>query len=320
MPYLMGGFPDQETATAVAGAYADAGADLIELGVPFSDPLADGPTIHAADTAALAAGATLESVLETCAAVGERIPVALMVYANMVLAQGTAEFARAGRRGRGRGRDRPRPAAGGAGRRSARRSSRAGLALIPLVAPTTPAERRARICADAEGFVYLVSTVGVTGERAAATARAHRSDRGLEGGGERAGRGRLRDLDAGSGGHRRGLADGVIIGTRLVRAVADARRSRRGRRRRRGLPSRDPRARSPDRLSRVQVVLFTVLGALCDGDRLRPRDPGPRVRSALPGRGLHRGAAPRRPPDHRLGHPAVATAFESIPSAGSSRR
>src|ERR1700754_2968849 len=88
MPYLMGGFPDQETATAVAGAYADAGADLIELGVPFSDPLADGPTIHAADTAALEAGATLESVLETCAAVGDRVPVALMVYSKMIIAAG----------------------------------------------------------------------------------------------------------------------------------------------------------------------------------------------------------------------------------------
>src|SRR3954453_15872630 len=92
MPYLMGGFPDQATATAVAGAYADAGADLIELGVPFSDPLADGPTIHAADTAALAAGATLESVLETCASVSGRIPVALMCYSNMVLAKGVEEF------------------------------------------------------------------------------------------------------------------------------------------------------------------------------------------------------------------------------------
>src|SRR3954451_4592000 len=92
MPYLMGGFPDQETATAVAGAYADAGADLIELGVPFSDPLADGPTIHAADTAALAAGATLESVLETCAAVADRIPVALMCYSNMSLARGIDDF------------------------------------------------------------------------------------------------------------------------------------------------------------------------------------------------------------------------------------
>src|SRR4029077_2674001 len=93
MPYLMGGFPDQETATAVAGAYADAGADLIELGVPFSDPLADGPTIHAADTAALAAGATLESVLETCTAVADRLPVALMCYSNMILARGMEDFA-----------------------------------------------------------------------------------------------------------------------------------------------------------------------------------------------------------------------------------
>src|SRR6266496_3257346 len=92
MPYLMGGFSDQETATAVAAAYADAGADLIELGVPFSDPLADGPTIHAADTAALAAGATLESVLETCAAVGDRVPVALMCYSNMILARGIDDF------------------------------------------------------------------------------------------------------------------------------------------------------------------------------------------------------------------------------------
>ncbi len=63
MPYLMSGFPDAETSAAVIEAYADAGADLIELGVPYSDPLADGPVIHAAGTTALAAGATLETVL-----------------------------------------------------------------------------------------------------------------------------------------------------------------------------------------------------------------------------------------------------------------
>src|SRR4029450_726919 len=74
MPYLMGGFPDQETATAVAEAYAETGADLIELGIPFSDPLADGPTIHAADTAALAAGGALDAVLASCAAVAPRLP------------------------------------------------------------------------------------------------------------------------------------------------------------------------------------------------------------------------------------------------------
>src|SRR6185295_1470164 len=93
MPYLMGGFPDTETALAVAGSYADAGADLIELGVPFSDPLADGPVIHAAATRALAAGATLERVLSICERLAERLPVVPMVYANMVLARGTTEFA-----------------------------------------------------------------------------------------------------------------------------------------------------------------------------------------------------------------------------------
>src|SRR3954454_18208919 len=165
MPYLMGGFPDQATGTAVAAAYADHGADLIELGVPFSDPLADGPTIHAADTAALEAGAALESVLETCAAVGGRVPVALMVYANMVLATGASEFADMAAQSKASGvivPDLPLEEQGPMREALGRRD----LALIPLVAPTTPPERRARICADAEGFVYLVSTVGVTGERA----------------------------------------------------------------------------------------------------------------------------------------------------------
>src|SRR5918994_4753806 len=92
MPYLMGGVPDQRTATAIAQAYADAGADLIELGVPFSDPLADGPVIHAAATSALEAGATLGSVLETCEAVADRVPVVAMCYANMVLAHGVSQF------------------------------------------------------------------------------------------------------------------------------------------------------------------------------------------------------------------------------------
>src|SRR5215208_6293027 len=88
MPYLMGGFPDHETSIAVAEAYADAGADLVELGVPFSDPLADGPVIHSAGTRALDAGATFESVLEVCRRIADRVPVIPMVYANMALARG----------------------------------------------------------------------------------------------------------------------------------------------------------------------------------------------------------------------------------------
>jgi tryptophan synthase alpha chain len=221
MPYLMGGFPDQATATAVAAAYADAGADLIELGVPFSDPLADGPTIHAADTAALAAGATLGSVLETCAAVGERVPVALMVYANMVLSTGPAEFAERAFDAKASGvivPDLPLEEQPAIREQLAVRD----LALIPLVAPTTPPERRARICADAEGFVYLVSTVGVTGEREqlppelSELIRSAKEEAGVP---VAVGFGISTPDQAATVGE---VADGVIIGTRLVRAVADA--------------------------------------------------------------------------------------------------
>jgi tryptophan synthase alpha chain len=221
MPYLMGGFPDQETATAVANAYVNAGADLIELGVPFSDPLADGPTIHAADTAALAAGATLETVLETCAAVGDRIPVALMVYANMILARGVEEFSRLAAE------------AGAAGvivpdlpleeqREIADSLDARGLALIPLVAPTTPPGRRAEIRTRAHGFVYLVSTVGVTGERdelppeLAELISTVKEEASVP---IAVGFGISTPEQAAAVGE---IADGVIIGTRLVRAVADA--------------------------------------------------------------------------------------------------
>src|SRR5687767_74727 len=93
MPYLMGGFPDVETSRRIAEAYADGGADLIELGVPFSDPLADGPVIHAAGTKALEAGATVDAIFELCAAISERIPVVVMCYANLVLVRTPEGFA-----------------------------------------------------------------------------------------------------------------------------------------------------------------------------------------------------------------------------------
>ena len=87
MPYLMGGFPDMEASKAIGLAYADGGGDLVELGIPFSDPLADGPVIHAAATAALKAGATTDGVLVVCEALAARIPVVVMCYANIVLAR-----------------------------------------------------------------------------------------------------------------------------------------------------------------------------------------------------------------------------------------
>ena len=221
MPYMMAGYPDRETGLAVAAAYVDAGADLIELGVPFSDPLADGPAIHAAATAALEAGATLATALEVCRSVADRIPVVFMAYANMVLAHGgAAEFARLA------------VAAGAAGTivpdlpldeaEDVREEFAAqGLALVPLVAPTTPPERRARICAVARGFVYVVSTVGTTGERAelppALTdlVAATKADAKVP---VAVGFGIGTPAQAAEVGR---IADGVIVGSRLVRAAAE---------------------------------------------------------------------------------------------------
>jgi tryptophan synthase alpha chain len=221
MPYMVGGYPDHDGSLAVAEAYVEGGADLIELGVPFSDPLADGPVIHAAAVEALRGGATLQSVLDVCASVAERVPVLLMVYANMVLARGPEEFADAA------------VAAGAAGVivpdlsfeeapgfRDAFDAS--GLALVPLVAPTTPPDRRARICAAARGFVYVVSLIGVTGERGdlppeleelVAAVRAESAVPAAVG------------FGIGTPEHAAAvgeIADGVIIGSRLVRAVGDA--------------------------------------------------------------------------------------------------
>lgn len=222
MPYMMAGYPDRESSLAVAEAYVDSGADLIELGVPFSDPLADGPTIHAAATAALEAGATLDTALEVCESVSGRVPVVLMVYANMVLAQGGAEeFARRAAEAGAAGAIVPDLPLGEA-EQVGEALEAAGLALVPLLAPTTPPERRARICAAARGFVYVVSTVGTTGERqrlAAGLAElvaATKADAEVP---VAVGFGIGTPAQAAEVGE---IADGVIVGSRLVRAAGEA--------------------------------------------------------------------------------------------------
>jgi tryptophan synthase alpha chain len=221
MPYMMGCFPDREGALEVARAYADAGADLVEVGVPFSDPLADGPVIHAAATRALEGGADLDCALETCEVLGEGVPSVAMCYVNMVLALGPRRFAGC------------LAAAGAAGAivpdlplEEADEIGEAleaeGLALVPLVAPTTPPERRRRICASARGFVYVVSVAGVTGERdelppqLADLVRAVQAEATVP---AAVGFGIGTPQQAGAVGK---VADGVIIGSRLVREVAAA--------------------------------------------------------------------------------------------------
>jgi tryptophan synthase alpha chain len=221
MPYMMAGFPDQETSLRVAEAYVDGGADLIELGVPFSDPLADGPTIHAAATTALAAGATTDSALEVCASVAGRVPVVLMAYANMVLAQGGAtEFARRAEEAGAAGAIVPDLPLGEADDVRAAFAS-AELALVPLLAPTTAPERREEICAVAHGFVYVVSAVGTTGERSelppelAGLVEATKAVAQVP---VAVGFGIGTPEQAAQVGE---VADGVIIGSRLVRAARE---------------------------------------------------------------------------------------------------
>ncbi len=166
MPYLMGGFPDLDTSRRIGEAYIEAGADLIELGVPFSDPLADGPVIHAAATTALAAGVTLADVVELGSALGGRVPVILMCYVNPILARGVERFADMLRDAGISGLIVPDVPFEEASELAASCSARE-LGYIPLVAPTTSPERMAGVGATARGFMYVVGVTGTTGERAA---------------------------------------------------------------------------------------------------------------------------------------------------------
>lgn len=224
MPYLMGGFPSLEQSRDIGLACAAAGADVLELGVPYSDPLADGEVIHRAGTRALAAGATVAGVLEVAAALAPQVPVVLMCYTNLVLAAGATRFA-------------ARLAEAGASGLIVpdlpleeapdvlEACDQAGIALVPLVAPTTPDDRLLAIGRRARGFLYTVSVVGITGERAALSdrfaavierARASTRVPVALGFGISTPEQALQAADAG--------ADGVIVGTRLVRAAGESSR------------------------------------------------------------------------------------------------
>ena len=168
IPYVVAGYPDAETSLAIALAAADAGADVLEVGLPYSDPLADGATLQRASQVALKAGATLEGslrLIERIGAARPELPLVPMGYANQVIGGGDGEAV--ARRLAGAG------AAGlivadltpdeGAPFEAVARD--AGLAVVYLVAPTTSQERRAMVAARSGGFLYCVSLVGVTGAR-----------------------------------------------------------------------------------------------------------------------------------------------------------
>ena len=222
IPYVMSGDPDAATTLAVLRELTAAGADAIELGIPYSDPLADGPTIAAAGQRALAGGMTVAASLEIVRAHRESggVPVVLFTYFNPVLQYGIESFARDA-------------AAHGVcaaivpdialeeGEELAAALTAQGLDMPLLVAPSTKPERAKRIAAQSSGFIYVVSRLGVTGATTVPSNDALRAQitmlRGMTG----------TPLAVGFGVSRADhvhdvvpLADGIIVGSALIDAYA----------------------------------------------------------------------------------------------------
>ena len=168
IPYIVAGYPDAERSLEVACAAIDNGADLLEVGLPYSDPLADGATLQRASQGALAAGATFDrslALVGRIVAARPGVPVVAMGYANQLI-------------GGGDGRDRARALARAGvtgvivadltpdeGAPFEAVAAEAGIAVVYLVAPTTAPARRAVVAGRSGGFLYCVSLVGVTGAR-----------------------------------------------------------------------------------------------------------------------------------------------------------
>ncbi len=174
IPFVMGGDPDLETTERLLRVLEGAGADLIEVGIPFSDPLADGPIIQRASSRALERGATPPAIVQAVGRASKRlsVPVVLLSYWNPIARYGSGggrgddptAFVRAAARAGVSGviiPDLP-PEEAGSFRQAAKR---AGIAPIFLAAPTSPASRLRRIARASQGFIYYVSVTGTTGVR-----------------------------------------------------------------------------------------------------------------------------------------------------------
>jgi tryptophan synthase alpha chain len=170
MPFFTVGFPNKEASLNVLLALVDAGADALEIGIPFSDPLADGPTIQHAAQVALDNGTKVRDCIETVRALRERgvtIPLILMGYLNPVFAYGIERYIEDAAAAGASGfivPDLP-PGEGDESAAFAAGCEKHGLALIPLLAPTSTPERIRQVTNNARGFIYLVSVTGVTGAR-----------------------------------------------------------------------------------------------------------------------------------------------------------
>jgi tryptophan synthase alpha chain len=163
VPYITAGHPDAARSVELLRGLADAGADVIELGLPFSDPMADGPVIQASSQAALEQGMNFDRLLDLVSKAKVSIPLVLFSYLNPILAAGSDALDRAAQAGFSGLLLTDLPV--GADPELESRIGEGPLAFIRLVAPTTPEDRMREIASHGSGFVYLISRLGVTGMR-----------------------------------------------------------------------------------------------------------------------------------------------------------
>jgi len=220
--YITGGDPSLEASAKIALAMEQAGVDLLELGIPFSDPLADGATIQAAAGRALAAGASVPGILELVREIRKtsQIPIVLFAYLNPVYIYGFEKFqqdaAAAGADGLLLLDLPPQEAA-----RNVELASTHGLQSIRLIAPTTPLQRLKEITDASEGFIYYVSREGVTGEQSSLSTDIEErvaAIRALTKVPVAVGFGISNPDQAAT---VAGLADGVVVGSAIVRRIAE---------------------------------------------------------------------------------------------------
>ncbi len=220
--FITAGDPSLEKTPAMVMAMAENGADIIELGVPFSDPLADGPTIQAASMRAIHQGTTLRDIISMVKNIRSRcgVPLVLMSYYNPILAYGVGDFVADATTAGVNGviiPDLP-PEEGEKLRQEAEAKE---LALIQLVSPTSSPERMANLCRLSRGFVYYVMVTGITGTRRELPPAIAESLQQLKNMTEKpiaAGFGISTSEQAAEVGQ---YADGVIVGSALVKIVAE---------------------------------------------------------------------------------------------------